>query len=153
MTKAILWLTTLAKANAACHTLTLYAKISHYELLKTDCWLRNLWIFRYAQNDKVPQKFPHPSKKSKIFHKPKKIPPNFPTNQNFPKNFRLTSPKFLKNSSKIKNSVRPKTIHYYICKNFHFTDKEFMDFSPFYKRLKMTNFPQNFHKFYKNLQI
>ena len=50
---------------------------------------------------------------------------------------------FLKNhtpkiSSKTKNPARPKTIHYYICKNFHFTDKEFMDFSPFYKRLKMT---------------
>ena len=104
--------------------------------------------------------FPKNSKNSQIHkthtQKPKKSPQT-PAKYNSNYNFTPKSPK--KFPSKTTNSVRPKTIHYCICKNFHFTDKEFMDFSPFYKRLKMTKSPKNsqippnFHKFYKNLQI
>ena len=96
---------------------------------------------RYAQNDKVPQKFPRSSKKSKIVpHKTK----FFLKNKNFPKNSKNSQ---IHKTHTQKPKKSPQTPAKYNS-NYNFTPKSPKKF-PSHK----IKIPQNFHKFYKNLQI
>ena len=143
---------------------------------------------RYAQNNKVPQKFPRSSKKiqnfppqNKIFPKKQNLPknsknsqkhkthtqkpkksPQTPAKYNSNYNFPPKSPKkFPSHQSKIpqkfvKNKKIPLVQKLYIiiyAKIFTLRIKEFMDFSPFYKRLKMTKSPKNSPKFFPQTKI